>query len=107
MHRPKCSSAYLCPIIWVALAIICLSESAAFAADAIAIGAKINSSTNVYPASPAVVDVTKAPYRAKGNVTTDDTDAIQQAFFDVMGQHKFLCFPNGTYLVILTRSSPP
>ena len=55
-----------------------------------------------FPIDSNIVDVTKEPYNAKGDGITDDTAAIQQAIFDVIGnanstQTVFL--PNGTYLV--------
>ena len=52
-----------------------------------------------FPVCSAVVDITKPPYSAKGDGTTDDTATIQRALLDVMGQHKILYFPNGTYLI--------
>ncbi len=55
-----------------------------------------------YPLSVKVIDVTKAPYHAKGDGIHDDTAAIQQALNDMMGLHKLLYFPEGTYLVSKT-----
>jgi len=56
----------------------------------------------VFPESPWVVNVRKAPYHARGDGVTDDTAAIQKALSDIMGQHKILYFPEGTYLVSKT-----
>ncbi len=55
-----------------------------------------------YPQCDAVIDVTKHPYNAKGDGQHDDTEAIQQALSDMMGQHKLLYFPAGTYLISKT-----
>jgi hypothetical protein len=55
-----------------------------------------------FPDSPAVVDIRKPPYSAKGDGISDDTDAIQHALADLMGQHRILYFPNGTYLISRT-----
>ena len=90
-------------LFWLVIGIVCHSWSTAHAADDLVIGATLDASKNVaYPVSAAVADVTSAPYLAKGDGITDDTDAIQRALFDVMGQHKLLYFPNGTYLVSKT-----
>lgn len=56
----------------------------------------------VYPISTAIIDVTKAPYFAKGDGQTDDTDAIQKALLDTMGQSKVVYVPAGVYLVSKT-----
>ncbi len=90
-------------IIWLILGMACLTCTANCIADVAVIGATLDKKVNAaYPASVAVVDVTQPPYLAKGDGTTDDTEAIQRALFDVMGQHKLLYFPNGTYLVSKT-----
>ena len=87
----------------VASLLLVLSTTIARADEVFVAGAKFSNNTNVaYPNCAAVVDVTKSPYYAKGDGTTDDTDALQRALSDIMGQHKILYFPNGTYLVSRT-----
>ena len=91
------------PVCWLAVGMACLAWRASFAADGPDFGASFDQKSDIaYPASHAVVDVTKAPYFAKGDGQTDDTDALQRALSDVMGQHKLLYLPAGTYLVSKT-----
>ena len=56
----------------------------------------------IYPSDAGVVNVKNAPYNAKGDGTTDDTQAIQQAIVDNLNSHAIIYFPNGTYLVSST-----
>lgn len=55
-----------------------------------------------FPKSAHVLDVTQPPYSAKGDGRTDDTAALQKALDDLMGTHRILYLPNGTYLVSKT-----
>ena len=90
-------------VVGLAIGILCLSPHPICADEAAETGANfLEKGSIVYPANHAVVDITKAPYSAKGDGTTDDTDAIQRALQDSMGQHKLLYFPSGTYLISRT-----
>ena len=62
-------------------------------------GLQLHAADIAFPKSAAVIDITRPPYSAKGDGVADDTAAIQQALFDVMGRHKILYFPHGTYLI--------
>lgn len=83
-------------ILWVRLCVTCCN-CLAYQPQ---LGATLDINESVeYPASSRIIDVTKPPYNAKGDGIHDDTDAIQQALSDMMGLHKLLYFPNGTYLI--------
>ena len=54
----------------------------------------------VFPADAGVVDVTQAPYHAKGDGSADDTEAIQQALnAAAAGKGHLIYLPNGTYRI--------
>jgi hypothetical protein len=53
----------------------------------------------VFPANSGIIDVTAAPYNAKGDGVTDDTRAIQQAPCDYPARGAIIYLPNGTYLL--------
>ncbi len=60
----------------------------------------------VYPADAGVVDVTKAPYLAKGDGRADDTTAIQKALNDHPSQGAIIYLPNGVYVLSDTLHWP-
>ena len=71
MSHCQDSSPWNCHVVCLVLGMACLSWSALFAADVPVIGATLNERANIaYPATHAVVDVTKGPYLAKGDGTT-------------------------------------
>ncbi len=53
----------------------------------------------LFPDGAGVIDVTKAPYFAKGDGISDDTAAIQRAFTDYGSKNAIIYLPNGIYLV--------
>ncbi len=60
-----------------------------------------------FPKDSGVIDVTKAPYFAKGDGKTDDTEAIQQALLEHPNQNRIIYLPNGTYLISNPLHWPP
>ncbi len=68
--------------------------------------ADLLSGSQGYPPHRNVVDVTRAPYWAKGDGVSDDTKAIQQALNENVGWHRVLYFPKGTYVVSATLTWP-
>jgi hypothetical protein len=69
------------------------------AAEVPGVGARLDSSDVRLPVCSSVVNITLPPYSAKGDGIVDDTNAIQQALLDTMGQHKIVYLPNGIYKV--------
>ena len=59
-----------------------------------------------YPSSQFVINIKEAPYYAKGDGVTDDTEKLQAAINDNVGRHKLLYFPKGVYLVSRTIAWP-
>lgn len=53
----------------------------------------------IFPADAGVIDVTRAPYHAKGDGVTDDTAAIQKALDDHPSKGAIIHLPDGIYLV--------
>ena len=53
----------------------------------------------VFPSDAGIVDVTKAPYNAKGDGVTDDTAAIQKAFDNNVDRGAYIYLPNGVYRI--------
>lgn len=52
-----------------------------------------------FPSDAGLVNVKLSPYNARGDGTTDDTAAIQNAIKDNVGKHRVIYFPTGTYVV--------
>lgn len=66
----------------------------------LALGAPLPGAENIaFPEDAGIVDVTKPPYRAKGDGVTDDTGAIQRALDDHPNRGAIIYLPNGIYLV--------
>jgi len=63
-------------------------------------GERLEGAENVvFPDDAGVIDVTKPPYGARGDGTTDDTAAIQRALDDYPARGAIIYLPNGVYLV--------
>jgi hypothetical protein len=60
----------------------------------------------VFPDDAGVIDVTKAPYLAKGDGRTDDSEAIQQALLENPNGNRIIYLPNGTYRLTTTLRWP-
>ncbi len=60
---------------------------------------KYSSKNIVYPQGANTVDVTQAPFHAKGDGVTDDTEALIAAVTFAKENNRICYFPKGTYLV--------
>jgi Pectate lyase superfamily protein len=91
----------MCRLLFLSLGVLLLPPR--LIANDRPVGAMFDEKISVrFPDTSAVIDVTKAPYFAKGDGKTDNTESLQKALSDVMGAHKILYFPNGTYLISRT-----
>jgi hypothetical protein len=72
----------------------------------LAFGANARAADALFPADSGIVDVTKPPYSAKGDGTTDDTKAIQKALDDHPNSGAIIYLPKGTYRVTDTLRWP-
>ncbi|MBV9868678.1 MAG: hypothetical protein JO316_25255 [Abitibacteriaceae bacterium] len=73
----------------------------------LALGQALRGAENiVFPTDAGIIDVTQAPYHAKGDDVTDDTAAIQQALSDHPNEGAIIYLPNGLYLVSDTLKWP-
>lgn len=59
-----------------------------------------------FPSGSEVVDVTKAPYKAKGDGKNDDTEAIQKALNDHPNGDYIIYLPHGIYKITSTLKWP-
>lgn len=53
----------------------------------------------IFPPDSGIIDVTAAPYNAKGDGVADDTKAIQAALNDYPAKGAIIYLPNGTYRI--------
>uniref|UniRef100_B8HVJ3 Rhamnogalacturonase A/B/Epimerase-like pectate lyase domain-containing protein n=1 Tax=Cyanothece sp. (strain PCC 7425 / ATCC 29141) TaxID=395961 RepID=B8HVJ3_CYAP4 len=90
---------YLTLACLLAVSVWLCSSTTACAAKVLGGGSLEEQANHQFPPSAAIINVTQAPYGAKGDGKTDDTAAIQRALNDMIGLHKILYFPNGTYLI--------
>jgi len=74
---------------------------------ALKLGQPLAGAENVlFPPDAGVVDVTQAPYGARGDGLTDDTATIQRALDDHPNQGAVIYLPNGMYLISDTLRWP-
>ena len=60
---------------------------------------RLKANLSSHPWQDGYLDITKAPYNAKGDGVTDCTTAIQQAIDDAYASNLIVYFPTGTFLV--------
>lgn len=89
--------------LWVSFLACAAFSQFSFAADEVRYGAELTGLPSIrFPKSPSVVNIKEPPYSAKGNGVADDSDAIQKALDDNMGEAHVLYFPAGTYVITRT-----
>jgi hypothetical protein len=87
--------------------IACVVACTVLAAPAAPAAAAADAAENiVFPDDAGVVDVTKAPYNAKGDGKADATAALQKALDDHPNSNRIIYLPAGTYLVSDTLHWP-
>src|SRR3954465_8043633 len=75
------------------------AAAAALLAWTILLPAVARAEEGTFPADSGVVDVTKPPYLARGDGSSDDTAALRRALLENANRGKVLFLPAGPYLI--------
>lgn len=85
---------------------VCSIVALAAWAGGLAFAADAGAENIIFPPNAGIIDVTAAPYNAKGDGVADDTQAIQAALNDYPNAGAIIYLPNGTYLISTTLRWP-